>query len=277
MEQIQTGWERDRRTHFNEIAAQYDRTRWEYPAELYRDLLAYTGSGAGTAALEIGAGTGKATQPMLQAGYAVTAVELGENMAEFLQNRFRENRGFRVIVSSFEEADLPDDGCDLIYAASAFHWVDAEIGCPKALRLLKSDGVFALFRNNANPVRGSGELHKDLRDLYEQYYLSFYTKNKLPGKQDRVSLTQPAEISRGFGFTGMEPYGFTDVTMKFYEATHTYDADAYIALLETYADHRGLPEKNKAALYAGVKDAIIKNGGLCYQDGLFQLYMGRKP
>ena len=262
--------------HFDEIAVGYDKARWEYPPELYADIGAYRGVGAGRVALEIGAGTGKATAPMLTAGYEVTAVELGGNMADFLLGKFAGDNRFSVVVSAFEEAELAEDGYDVVYAASAFHWVDPEVGCPKVFRLLKSGGIFALFRNNPDPV-GGAEIHEALQALYEEHYLSAYPNNVLPQKYDRLALAGSAEIKRGFGFSDMEQYGFTDITMRFYKVTHTYDAQGYIALLETYADHRGLPETNKAALYAGIEEVIERHGGVCHQDCLFQLYMGRKP
>ena len=59
----------------------------------------------------------------------------------------------------------------------------------------------------------------------------------------------------------MEQYGFADITMKFYDATLTYSADQYIALLETMSDHRNLPDSNKAELYKGIRDVIYKHGG----------------
>lgn len=273
MADIKTGWERERRTHFDEIAANYDRARWDYPPALFADILAYKGEGGGNNALEIGAGTGKATAPMLGLGYNVTAVELGANMAEFMREKFRGQSGFNVMVSSFEEADLPDDRWDMIYAASSFHWVDAEVGCPKAFRLLKSGGVFALFRNN---VMKGYDFHVDVETLYEKYYLSVYPGSAKTEQRSRESLTQPAAIKRGYGFDSMGQYGFTDLTMKFYEGTQSYSADEYIALLETFADHRGLPERNKAALYAGIREVITENGGYFEQDYLYQLYMGRK-
>jgi len=36
-----TGWERERRTHFDEITAEYDKIRWNYPDELFRDAIDY--------------------------------------------------------------------------------------------------------------------------------------------------------------------------------------------------------------------------------------------
>lgn len=82
-----TGWERNRRTHFDEIVLDYDRIRPEYPDALFEDIMKYSGMGKSKKAIEIGAGTGKATAPFLRAGYGVTAVEIGVNMAEFLDVR----------------------------------------------------------------------------------------------------------------------------------------------------------------------------------------------
>jgi hypothetical protein len=65
--------------------------------------------------------------------------------------------------------------------------------------------------------------------------------------------------------------------MKLYDAARTYDADEYITLLDTFADYRSLPESNREALYAGVKEAIMKHGGHHKVEYVFQLYMGRKP
>ena len=38
-----TGWEIDRRMHFNEIVVNYDRIQLEYPIELFEDVFKYSG------------------------------------------------------------------------------------------------------------------------------------------------------------------------------------------------------------------------------------------
>jgi len=126
-----TGWERKNRGIFDEIVISYDRIRWGYPDELYADIIRYTGPGKGKKALEIGAGTGKATAPFLDSGYEVTAVEMSRNMAGFLLEKFKGCNNFDVITSTFEDASLNDENYDLIYAASSFHWVDPEQGVPR--------------------------------------------------------------------------------------------------------------------------------------------------
>ncbi len=271
-----TGWERNNRTFFDEIVMNYDKVRWGYPDELYMDIIRYSGPEKGKKALEIGAGTGKATVRFLNLGYDVTAVEMGVNMTEFLLDRFKGYTNFNVVTATFEDASLEETGYDLIYAASAFHWVDAEIGCPKVYRLLKKGGTFALFRNNPVPADGE-ELYEEIQTIYDKYYYNFYTSRKRPVRKSGEDFWKPSEIYKSFRFEDIERYGFREVMMKLYDASQTYSADEYIALLDTYSDHRGLPDDNRTALYAGIREAIIKHGGKHKVDYVFQLYMGRRP
>lgn len=274
---VKTGWEREKRVHFNDITKNYDMIRWDYPKELFGDALAYSRKTDSNKAIEIGPGTGKATTPFLEAGYTLTAVEMSENMTEFLISKYINSSSFSVINSTFEDVELEENSYDLIYAASSFHWVDATIGCPKVQRLLKKDGAFVLFRNNAVPYED--ELHYEVQKIYDEYYYSYYTRQDRPIKISMMSYEdffKPSEINRGFRFDSLEDYGFSDVKMKLYTTTNTYTADSYISLLETYSDHRSLPKENRELLYIGIKEAINRHGGYQKLNCIFQLYMGRK-
>ena len=266
-----TGWERGRRVIFNDIAADYDKIRPDYPPELFTDIFNYSGTN-GRKALEVGAGTGKATVPFLNAGYNVTAVELGANMAEFLAERFKESKSFSVITSAFEDAALDENSFDLIYAASSFHWVDAEIGCPKAFLLLKNGGAITLFRYNWDHPDGD-ELYEEIQEIYKQYYHKPYIR---PLKVTGDEYWSPDGIIRGFRFEDLRNYGFTDISMKLYDNRKIYTTDEYLAFLDTLSDHRSLPESDRADLYASVREAIDKHGGFYKVDYVYQLYMGRK-
>lgn len=272
---METGWERSKRVLFNDIVENYNNIRPEYPLALFDDIFKYLGLTTQKSALEIGAGTGKATKPFLDAGYDVTAVELGSNMADFLSKRYNGYKGFQVVVSSFEDAILQENSYDLIYAASAFHWVDAKIGCPKALRLLKDGGTIALFRYNAIAADGD-ELYDEIQAVYDKYYYSYYTSSSRPVKKSREDFLKKSEIYISYRFSDLADYGFQDIAMKFYDGARTYSADEYITLLETMSDHKSLPDNNRQSLYAGIKKAIIKHGGKHTVNYIFQLYMGRK-
>lgn len=72
---------------FDEDAATYDRWRPRYVPELFAAVFQYAGPPG--KALEMGLGTGQATEPFLQAGWQVTGVERGERLAAFAWEKFR--------------------------------------------------------------------------------------------------------------------------------------------------------------------------------------------
>ncbi|HZE38283.1 MAG TPA: methyltransferase domain-containing protein [Stackebrandtia sp.] len=129
------------RTFFNTDADAYDRSRSRYPDEVYT-LLAEHGLTAGARVLEIGPGTGQATAELLSRGSCVTAVELGDALADKLENLLGGSR-LRVLRGEFETVDIPADDFDLAVSATAFHWVDPTVGVPKLAALLRTGAVFA--------------------------------------------------------------------------------------------------------------------------------------
>ena len=266
-----TGWEREYREHFDTIVDTYDKIRPSYPSAIFADIGEYCGANAGKTALEIGAGTGKATVDMLDAGYDVTAVELGADMSAFLREKFTGRDDFRVVTSAFEDAELPKNAYDLVYAASAFHWVDASIGCPKALRLLRGGGTLALFRYTNRP--SEGELFEEIQEVYKEYYHKPYVRLRPPTESE---LASPQGVYESFRCEPLENYGLRDVTMRFYRYSLTLTADEYMMMLDTFSDHIALPDDDRAALYAGIRDAIERHGGRITRELIYQLYMGRK-
>lgn len=87
---------------------------------------------------------------------------------------------------------------------------------------------------------------------------------------------KPSEIYISYRFEDLKNSGFKDISMKFYDISKTFTADEYIVWLDTMSDHKSLPEKNRAALYDGIKEAILRYGNCHKVDYIFQLYMGRK-
>ena len=260
------------RNHFDEVVATYNRIRPDYPVKLFSDIFDYVGISDSKKAIEIGAGTGKATKPFLDAGYNITAVEISANMAEFLAKEFLQYEKFEVINMSFEDVVREKEKCDLIYAATAFHWVKAEIGCPKAFQLLKTGGVFALFRYNAVPA-DSGEFYEEIQTAYEKYYHKPYIR---PARKAMVEYEKPSEIVKGFGFDDLSKFGFADVTLKLYDSIWTFSANDYLSLLDTYPDHKSLKDSDRMSLYTEIKNTILRHGGTIDIDYVLQLYMGRK-
>jgi hypothetical protein len=66
---------RERRLVFGEVADMYDRHRPSYPPALLDDLIALAALDVSEPALEVGAGTGKATMMLAARGIPIVAVE----------------------------------------------------------------------------------------------------------------------------------------------------------------------------------------------------------
>jgi trans-aconitate methyltransferase len=105
---------------FGAVAGLYDRVRPAYPAQLAEVTLAYAGALPGCAA-EAGAGTGKGTALFAGRGFPIVCVEPDRRMSELLRARFPE---VEVVTAGFEEWTPPPAGVDLLFAATAWHWVD---------------------------------------------------------------------------------------------------------------------------------------------------------
>lgn len=129
---------------FEAMAAQYARARPPYPDALWESLRRRGLLRAGSRALDLGAGSGQATGPLLAAGLAVTAVEPGPRLAE----RLREScPAAEVVLGRAEDVELPAGAFDLVVAATSVHWMDAAVLVPRVTGWLAPGGAFAVWRH----------------------------------------------------------------------------------------------------------------------------------
>src|SRR5437660_10369184 len=98
--------ERGRAT-FDEAPELYDRVRPGYPPALFADLALLADLVPGARLLEIGCGTGQATEPLAERGYAIVAVELGLGGAAGARRRVAAFPSVSVAVAPFEHWPLP--------------------------------------------------------------------------------------------------------------------------------------------------------------------------
>ncbi|GAB3766051.1 SAM-dependent methyltransferase [Nocardioides ginsengisegetis] len=126
---------------FGAVAADYERFRPGYPDELVDAVLAYA-DGEVRTALEIGAGTGKATRAFAARGIAVTATD--PDAAMLAELRRHVPASVRTVRGAFEELD-PGATYDLVFAAAALHWTRPEGRWERVAGLLGPGGTFASF------------------------------------------------------------------------------------------------------------------------------------
>jgi SAM-dependent methyltransferase len=108
---------------------------------VFDDILAITDTTTGTEVIEIGAGTGIATEPMIRRGLFATAIEPSPEMAALAQAKVGD-RG-SVFVGRFENYSAPGQ-VQLVTAFNAWHWVEPEAGLNQIAELLTPGGSLAL-------------------------------------------------------------------------------------------------------------------------------------
>lgn len=255
---------------FDTVAATYEKLRPGYVDALYVDILAYRPLDASSRAVEVGIGGGQATEPILKTGCAVTAVEPGENFCALCREKFAAYPGFGVINGKFEDAALPSGSCDLVYSASAFHWVPEEIGYRKVFDLLKSGGAFARFANHPWRDKGNPALAAALDEAYAMYYHTYY--RSVPKLEDEYTEAQAIRRAEIAG-----KYGFTDIQHRLYRRTRSFTAVEYVQLLGTYSDHISLPDEVRLPFFRAVEEAIDAHGGVIHIYDTIDLQLARRP
>jgi SAM-dependent methyltransferase len=228
------------RETFNEDAERYDRARPRYPVRMFDDLAA-AGVAPGATVLEIGCGTGQATVALAERGYCVVAVELGSALADVARRNLAGFDSVEVVTAAFEDWPLPDEPFDLVFSATAFHWVDQAVRVVKSAEALRPGGFLATVATH-HIAGGTEAFFVEVQDCYERFD---------PATPPNLRL-QPArevpEDDRELTASGR----FEPATFHRYEWESAYSTADYLDLLLTYSGHRALP----AAHQSGLLDCI---------------------
>jgi SAM-dependent methyltransferase len=243
---------REPRLVFGTVAERYDRVRPSYPSVLVDEVIALAGDGP---ALEVGAGTGKATLLFAQRGVAVHAVEPSAEMASIARQRCADFPDVTIEESDFEDWHGDRHAFALVFSAQAWHWVAPELKYVRAREALSDGGLLAAFWNR--PDWGRCDLRDELAAAYRQVAPDFSDD---PGPMHPGSEIAPdrwedwdAEI--------VEAAGLDDPRTRFYEWSADYTAQRYAELIATTHDHILLADETRAALLAAVRDVIDRHGG----------------
>jgi SAM-dependent methyltransferase len=234
-----------RRT-FDSAADLYDVARPDYPDELFDDLVDLSRLEPGARLLEIGCATGKATRPLLARGFSVVCVELGAGLAE----RARRNlAGFpvEIHVEPFESWEGEAGTFDLVFAATAWHWVDPAIRYRKAHRLLRREGHLGFWSALHAFPSGFDPFFTEIQEVYDAIGES-YDSEVWPPPPPGEMPDEAGEIEA----SGL----FEDVRVRRYVWERSYTADEYVALLETFSGHISMDASKRERLYDEVRTRI---------------------
>lgn len=256
---------------FDTVATRYEKLRPGYTDDLYRTLFNYIDIDSSSNVVEVGIGGGQATLPILKKGCTLTAIEYGENFSKLCEKKFEEYKNFSVITEKFENVSFSDFQYDLVYSASAFHWIPENIGYSKVYAMLKSGGAFARFANNPYRDKGNPVLSAEIEKLYSTYYGQYYGKEINFEKEEysEEQAMQRAQIAK--------KYGFVDIRHAMFYRTRTFSAKEYVELLGTYSDHIAIEEKIRTEFFSKIEETINQHGGAFTIYDTIDLQLARKP
>jgi len=258
----------DQRLTFNEDLDNYEKWRTNYCDELFSEIIRYSGAGLGKLAVEIGCGTGKSTEPILKTGCQVIGVEYGANLAAYVGEKFKSYSNFRVENCKFEDFSCDSGSADIVFSATAFHWIPEEFGYRKVYDILKSSGTLALCWSFPSPDIERPVLGEMMRNIYARYETNSRLKPHAENyKEHSLSILKT-----------IEKYGFTESEYYSYQKIKTYSANDYLSLLNTYATHLLIQPDSKRKQYEiEIKDAIDSVGGTIAIWDDMDLYLAKKP
>ena len=180
---------------FDQTADYYDQFRPSYPAEIIDMILSTTRVNADSRLLEIGSGSGKATQLFASHSLRIDCIDPGERLVERGRIKFAECQNISFDLGRFEEAALQPKQYDLIFSAQAFHWIPQLVGYEKCAYTLKDDGYIALFWNMY--ITRNKSIDNELVQISQKHggFADFLTEDECG---ERISSVSAEIVEQGY-------------------------------------------------------------------------------
>jgi ubiquinone/menaquinone biosynthesis C-methylase UbiE len=222
---------------YGPLAEHYD-ARPHYARDLLPEILRERGIPAGARALDIGAGTGRLTEQLCEAGLCVVALEPNAKMrARALAKTVARQA---MWVAAVGEALPCGAACaDLVAFGSSFNVLDARRALDESARVLRPGGIWLALWN-----------HRDLDDPLQQE-VEAIVRLHVPGFVAGRRRESPAADIAAHG-------GFEDV--RYHERTFVADLEA-AQWLEAWRSHATLRRQAGARLPGVLRDIEAATGG----------------
>jgi SAM-dependent methyltransferase len=233
---------------FAQVAEAYDRLRPRYPAAMFDELARMTGIGPGSRVLEIGAGTGIATRDLARRKYDITAIEPGLAMAAIARSHLPR---VRFDIATFEQwSDAYEgDRFDLVFSATAFHWLDGETRYARCAHLLKPGGHLAILEYQ-HVDGGDRDFFADAQRCYVAH---------VPGTPEGQTLPPWDAQPDTTGVAARPEFDLVGTHQIYEEISST--RTGYLALINTYSPMLALDDEHRNRLYDCLGTLIDRDYG----------------
>ncbi|MGM1048824.1 MAG: class I SAM-dependent methyltransferase [Bacillota bacterium] len=249
---------------FNQMSDYYDKFRPSYPLDVVEKIIQETGINQTSQLLEIGAGSGKATELFAAQDLNICCIEPGPDLVERGTKKFANNRRVGFITARFEEYDLPQQQYDVIYSTQAFHWIPQPIGYEKCAFALKDKGYLALMWNMY--ITYENKLDQELLEISNRYggFTDFLSSD---GCEKRIaSICSAIENSRLFH----SPHVYR------FPWSQEYTADEYFGFVLTSNSFVQRSDEEKQRAYQDITVLANKHGRVINRPYICALYLAQK-
>jgi len=240
------------KTTFDSAADRYQQARPEYPAQLYDTLIDMAGLDAGDRLVEVGCATGKATLPLARRGFQIMCIEIGPRLAAAARHNLASLPHVTVINSAFETWHPPvGERFDLVFAATAWHWIDPTLRYQRAWQLLRPGGHLAFWSATHVFPDGGDPFFVNIQDVYDQIGeglprdATWPRPGQLPDSRDEIEQS------------GL----FADVVVRHFDWEISYTAQEYLQLLDTFSGHIAMQAWKRQHLYAEISRRLQQRPG----------------
>lgn len=243
---------------FDDAAALYQRARPEYPSSLYERLLQVTGLAPPSRLLEVGCATGKATLPLARLGFRITGLEPGAALAAVARANLADY-DVEVIEARFEDWQPDEPIFDMVFAATAWHWVDPSVRYLRAAAALRPQGYLAIWGALHVIPYGGDPFFEDLQEVYDEI------GERLPPGWITPRPGELPDDSREISGSGL----FEVLEVRQYDWETLHDAQSYIDLLNTFSGHISMEPWQRDRLYGEIRRRLAER-----TDGLLRRHWG---
>jgi protein-L-isoaspartate O-methyltransferase len=253
-----------RRTTFDRVADIYQKGRPDYPEELFDVLFELIAEPAPVRLLELGCGSGKATAALARRCPEVVALELGVQLAEQARRNLADFPGVEVVVGEFESWTPAKPEFDVVVAANTWSWLDPSAKYAKAAKLLRPGGHLAVWDTSQG-------FSDDVDPFFEELQRAYAGAHEYKGTWPPPPASDLADEFAASGF-------FEVVDTRRFEWTVSYDAEAYCNLLNTFAGHLALADKDRERVFAEVHRLLAaRPDGQITREWIALMTVGRAP
>jgi SAM-dependent methyltransferase len=157
-----------------------------------------------------------------------------------------------IHVEPFETWPGEAGAFDLVYAATAWHWVDPAVRYRKAHELLRPGGHVAFWSALHAFPDGFDPFFTQIQEVYDAIGESYggvwppAPPEEMPDSSDEIEDS------------GL----FDNVRIRRYVWETSYTADEYIALLETFSGHISMEPANRERLHREIRAKLDSRPGL---------------